>query len=99
VFREPPRKKKCELRIFSPDEANRFVSACEDQRLGPYVALLALGARLGEALGLGWADVNLANGRRSSEAVRMPERPWYGRFFERSWRAVDFGKRLEGLGC
>jgi integrase len=57
---EPPRKKKTEVRIFSPDQANRFVKACEDHRFGAlYVAMLALGVRLGEALGLGWENVDL----------------------------------------
>ena len=56
---EPPRKKRTDVRIFAPEQANRFVSACEGHRLGAlYVAMLALGVRLGEALGLMWEDVN-----------------------------------------
>ena len=57
---EPPRNKRRDIRIFTPGEANQFVGACEDHRLGAlYVAMLALGVRLGEGLGLKWEDVDL----------------------------------------
>ncbi len=75
---EPPRRTRTEVRIFAPDQANTFVRVCEDHRLGPlYVAMLALGVRLGEALGLSWEDVDLDKPtvfiRRSLQRVVTPE--------------------------
>jgi len=57
---EPPRRKKAEVGVFAPAQANRFVRSCEAHRFGAlYVAMLALGLRLGEALGLAWVDVEI----------------------------------------
>ena len=57
---EPPRNKRRDAHIFTPEQANQFVKACEGHRLGAlYVAMLALGVRLGEALGLKWEDVDV----------------------------------------
>jgi integrase len=57
---EPPRKKRRIATIFTPEQASRFVGACEGHRLGGlFIAILAFGVRLGEALGVKWEDVDL----------------------------------------
>src|SRR3989442_10740370 len=49
---EPPRRKKTEIRIFTPEEARAFLKACQDHRPGALdCVMLAPGLRLGEALG------------------------------------------------
>src|SRR5262249_31573571 len=57
---DPPRRKRTNLQVFSPEQAKLFVEACQDHRLGPlYCAMLTLGLRMGGALGLKWDDVDL----------------------------------------
>jgi integrase len=57
---DPPRRKRTNLQVFSPEQAKLFVEACQDHRLGPlYCAMLTLGLRMGEALGLKWEDVDV----------------------------------------
>ncbi|HEY8490967.1 MAG TPA: site-specific integrase [Dehalococcoidia bacterium] len=49
--------------FLGPDEARRFLHAVRDDAYGPLFAfLLATGCRLGEALALRWADVDLDAG-------------------------------------
>ena len=55
-----PRTQRVETRVFTPEQARAFVAAAEADRLGPlFLVALAVGLRLGEALGLRWKDVNL----------------------------------------
>jgi integrase len=75
---EPPRKKKKEIRVLTPEQAQTFVEACKSHRLGPlYCAMLALGIRLGEALGLKWEEVDLDAGtafvRRAIQRVELED--------------------------
>src|SRR2546425_1712650 len=75
---EPPRRKKTEIRIFTPEEARAFLKACQGHRLGAlYCVMLALGLRMGEALGLKWEDVDLEKAtvfvRRALQRVRRED--------------------------
>ena len=57
---EAPRNRRRDIQIFTPDQAKVFLKVCRDHRLGPlYAVMLALGLRMGEALGLKWEDVDL----------------------------------------
>src|SRR5262245_30342608 len=52
-----------EIEPYSVDEARRFLTAIRGDRLySLYAVALSLGLRRGEALGLQWSDVDLANG-------------------------------------
>ncbi|GAA5073518.1 integrase [Thermocatellispora tengchongensis] len=55
-----PRRKK--IKPWTVEEARRFLESAHDRRdpmYAAYVLVLVLGLRLGEALGLRWADVDL----------------------------------------
>ena len=55
-----PRAQRVETRVLTPEQARAFVAVAEENRLGPlFLVALAVGLRLGEALGLRWKDVNL----------------------------------------
>lgn len=57
-------------RTMTPDEVRRFLDAVEDHELGALYTLLTLtGMRRGEALGLGWDDLDL-DGPRPTLRVR-----------------------------
>lgn len=61
-----PRKRK--VKPWSVDEARAFLESArtrEDPMYPAYVLVLVLGLRLGEALGLRWEDVDLANAEMS----------------------------------
>ena len=59
---DPPRLTRHEFQVLTPEEARRFLEKARDDRLGAlYTVALSLGLRLGEALGLRWADVDLDN--------------------------------------
>ncbi|MEU0521016.1 site-specific integrase [Streptosporangium sp. NPDC006007] len=61
-----PRKRK--VKPWSVDEARTFLESArtrEDPMYPAYVLVLVLGLRLGEALGLRWEDVDLANAEMS----------------------------------
>ena len=54
---------KPQKRALSLDEAQRLLASAREDRLGAlYATLLELGLRLGEAIGLQWADVDLEGG-------------------------------------
>lgn len=53
----PPRPNRPEMRVLNENEAAALLSALDDDLAG-YLALMT-GARLGEVLGLRWADVDL----------------------------------------
>ncbi len=56
---DAPRVERHEVRVLNPDEARGFLSECSGERLEAlYSVALALGLRLGEALGLRWQDVD-----------------------------------------
>lgn len=57
---KPPRLEKKPLRVFTREEAQRFLDAVAGHRLEAlFTVALSLGLREGEALGLRWADVDL----------------------------------------
>ena len=57
---DPPRHKRRDTRIFTPEQAKAFIGVCQGHRLGPlFGTMLATGLRLGEALALNWENVNL----------------------------------------
>jgi integrase len=61
-----PPAPKPRVRPIGPDDARAILAAVEGDRLGPLVAVtLGVGLRLGEALGLRWADVELNDGTLS----------------------------------
>lgn len=71
---KPPRLARPEMHVWSSDEARRFLSIVEGDRLyGLWVLALATGMRRGELAGLRWADVDLDAGvlavRRSRVSV------------------------------
>ncbi len=60
---KPPRSVRAEVVPFSPDEAKALLETIKDTRLQALFAVpLAIGLRMGEALGLRWADVDLDTG-------------------------------------
>lgn len=62
----PPRVPAREAPHMSPDELGRFLAVARSDRLYPlYVLTAAVGLRQGEALGLGWSDVDLDKGQLS----------------------------------
>jgi integrase len=57
---DPPRKRKREIKVFTPADAKKFIQASQGHRLEAlFVAMLGSGLRLGEALGLRWENVDL----------------------------------------
>jgi len=75
---DPPRRKRVNLQVLTIDDAKILVEACQSHRLGPaYCAMLALGLRMGEALGLKWEDVDLDRAtvfvRRALQRVAMED--------------------------
>ncbi len=61
---DPPRAAKPNCQFFSVEQARAFLHAAKDDRLfALYATVLSLGLRLGEALGISWADVDLDTGR------------------------------------
>ncbi|MGO9602508.1 MAG: tyrosine-type recombinase/integrase [Candidatus Binataceae bacterium] len=56
---EAPRAVRSEIRVFSSDEARRFVDVVKGERLEAlYLLAVTLGVRRGEVLGLKWQDVD-----------------------------------------
>jgi integrase len=59
----PPRLPSKEIKPLFPEQAETLIEQTEDDRLHAlWVLLLTTGMRVGEALGLGWEDVNLEAG-------------------------------------
>lgn len=60
---DAPRAKRFEPTILSSVQARAFLKAAEKHRLGIlFTVALAVGLRLGEALAVGWEDVDLTKG-------------------------------------
>jgi integrase len=58
----PRRPERAEAVTLSPEQAKKLLATAKDHWLGPLISVaLAVGLRLGEALGLGWNDVDLEN--------------------------------------
>jgi integrase len=71
---DSPKVRRQEVRPLTPEQARAFLAVAEGDRLEAlYRVALALGLRLGEALGLSWDDVNLDAGtlrvRRSLQRI------------------------------
>ena len=61
---DPPKAPRPEVKFFTMEQARRFLAAIKPHRLcALYAVSLALGLRLGEALGLRWADIDQETGR------------------------------------
>jgi integrase len=61
---DPPRVEHDEVEPLTPEEARRFLDAVSGDRLcALYSVAMALGLRQGEALGLRWEDIDLAEGQ------------------------------------
>lgn len=74
----PPRVEPFQARTLTADEARRLIAATVDDELGPlWAVLIATGLRQGEALGLGWADVDATAGTLTVR--RSLARGWDGR--------------------
>lgn len=60
---DPPRVVNREVKPLDPVQARTLLEHCEAHRLGAlFTAAIALGLRLGEALGLSWDDVDFEEG-------------------------------------
>ena len=60
---KPPRPQKREIAPLSPEQARRFLEACQGERLEAlFVLAVHTGMRQGELLGLHWEDVDLEAG-------------------------------------
>ncbi len=61
---DPPKSERHEMQALCPEEAARFLSVAQGDRLEAlYRVALSIGLRQGEILGLSWEDVNLDTGR------------------------------------
>jgi integrase len=59
---KPPRTSRYQAKTLDGKQAKTFLKAAKRHRLGPLFSVaLAVGLRLGEALGLEWDDVDVAN--------------------------------------
>lgn len=77
---DPVKQRKPELKALSPEEAQRFLTAAQEDRFYPIFALLvSLGLRVGEALGLRWSDVDLVAGTISISRTLQWEKTSSGR--------------------
>jgi integrase len=60
----PPRLVTPEMKVWSAEDARRFLDAVSDDRLyAMWMLFVMTGMRRGEVLGLRWQDVDLAAGR------------------------------------
>ncbi len=68
---EAPRMRHHEMHVLTPEQARRFVEACEGERHAALLVLaLTTGMRQGELLALHWKDVNLSGVRGQTLSVR-----------------------------
>ena len=67
-----PKVRRPEMHTWSKEELSTFLRATRPNRLGSLWHLLSMtGLRRGEAIGLGWADVDLEHGRLSIQRQRV----------------------------
>ena len=60
---DTPRVQHTEAQALTPDQARCFLTAAGSHRLGAFFSVaMAMGLRLGEALGLAWDDVDFDRG-------------------------------------
>jgi len=72
---EVPRGERHEIRTLSPKQAKAFLAAAKKNPSGALFSVaLAVGLRLGEALGLGWENVDLKKSTLSVRRVAEDER-------------------------
>jgi integrase len=77
MLAKPPRLEKPPLRVFTMEEARRFLELVKGHRLeAVFTVALTLGMREGEILGLRWQDVDLDAGKLqityALQRVKMP---------------------------
>jgi integrase len=61
---DPPTAPKPSVQFLSVEQARAFLAAAADHRLyALFATVLSLGLRLGEGLGIAWADIDLDTGR------------------------------------
>ncbi len=80
---DKPVRDRPELKVWSTEQASRFLDAARDTRYFLlYLVLLGTGLRLGEALSLQWSDIDLKSGvltvrggktSNARRAILMPE--------------------------
>lgn len=69
-----PRREQVEIQPLSPLQARQLVAAAREDRRGAlWILLLGTGVRLGEALGLRWADIDLEDGKISVRGSLRPQ--------------------------
>ena len=69
-----PRREQVEIQPLSPLQARQLVAAAREDRRGAlWILLLGTGLRLGEALGLRWADIDLGDGKISVRGSLRPQ--------------------------
>ena len=72
-----PKPVRIEIRVFSPEEARRFLEAAESDRFKAlWYVLVTTGLRPGEALGLKWGDWDGNKLRVRRALVRVPGQGW-----------------------
>ena len=65
-FVNGPKVRNAEMQVFSPEQARRFLAACQGERLHAlYLLALSTGLRRGELLALQWNDLDLDAGTLS----------------------------------
>jgi integrase len=72
-----PKAENGEIRPYTPEEAQRFLEAAKDHRLGAFFAVAtAIGLRKGEALALQWSAIDFEQGtlavRQALQRIKMP---------------------------
>ena len=72
-----PKVEHAEIEPFTPEQAQRFVAACDGNRLGALFSVaLSVGLRKGEALGLQWSAIDFETGtlavRLALQRIKMP---------------------------
>jgi len=98
---DPPRQKDVEdaapeMRTWSGPQLAAFLENTKDTRYGPaWMFLATTGMRRGEALGLRWADLNLATGKVSirQTVVTVNHRTSYGKTKTGRPRVIELDSR------